>query len=298
MAYVPGFSNDIFVSYSHINDREYRDLMRHLGVLKHANIDSWSDERIKPGQNWLAEIRKALENANVGVLLITTDYLTSKFITETEVPELLLANAFRGLMIFPLIAKPCAWDSVKWLSQLQLRPRGGKPIWGSKGTAEKKLAEITSELHQLLGGNSNPVDIPPPTPEPAPPPAPSLQIPHIIEKCESTQFAAIGEQLLQRGKRIVLLGTGLNLLNNHDSVFPALAERAARGECTVEIYMADPWSPDVGTRLIEEELGTPKPSVGKYGLIDRLRSNIDTLDRMGRPNNFRSSSSRTIRPWR
>jgi hypothetical protein len=289
----------IFVSYSHQNVRELRQLKKHLDVLEGVGVEIWSDERINAGHQWRNEIESALENASVGLLLVTAEFLTSKFVTQIEVPAMLQAQVARGLEIFPLIALPCAWRSVPWLERLQVRPRGANPIWGNNRRADTKLAEITSELDLLLKATPEPPSspeipretrrgpshVPILTPDPIPVPMPSPSIPRIIGNSDSAAFHTIAEQLLPRGKRIVLVGTGLNLLHR-EPIFIDLAERAARNECTVDICMADPWSPDVAVRLIEEDMGALKPPVGRSGLIKRLASNLHTLDQLGRPANF------------
>lgn len=263
----------IFVSYSRANEEEKDELLKHLDVLDEVYV--WSDALIQPGQSWREEIDAALEQARIGILLITAEFLRSPFIKEAEVPALLRARKAAGVTIFPLIARPCAWQNVGWLNELQVRPRDGRPIWRAGGSVQQRLADITREIGGVLAKK-----------RPPDPPAPRRpSIPHLFAKSDSTEFVAVGEALLQRARRVVLIGTGLNLLHR-DPVFTALAERAASGDCAVEIYMADPWSPDVGTRLIEEELGALKPPVGQRGLIQRLSTILDTLDRLGWPEHF------------
>ena len=44
-------------------------------------IRVWDDTEIRPGADWLADIRKALESARVAVFLVTQNLLDSPFIT-------------------------------------------------------------------------------------------------------------------------------------------------------------------------------------------------------------------------
>lgn len=89
---------------------------------------------------------------------------------------------------------------------------------------------------------------------------------------DSAEFVSCVEALVRRCRRFVLIGTGLNILHR-DPFMKEVLNRAAKGDCHLEIYLADPQSPDIETRLIEEELGEIKPPVGQRGLIQRL----DTL---------------------
>ena len=81
---------NVFISYSH-SDREYLDrLLVHLKPLeKDGRIDLWVDTRLRAGDRWKKEIEKALNRANVAVLLVSADFLASDFITDNELPPLL-----------------------------------------------------------------------------------------------------------------------------------------------------------------------------------------------------------------
>ena len=49
----------------------------------------WSDDKIKPGQEWFEEIKNAMNESKVGILLISPDFLASDFINRVEIPKLL-----------------------------------------------------------------------------------------------------------------------------------------------------------------------------------------------------------------
>jgi hypothetical protein len=56
-----------------------------------------------------------ISQAVVALLFVTADFLTSDFIQRAEIPALFDQHRQRGLQLFPIIAKPCAWQEVKWL---------------------------------------------------------------------------------------------------------------------------------------------------------------------------------------
>lgn len=99
---------------------------------------------------------------------------------------------------------------------------------------------------------------------------------------DSGEFVDHMEKTLLNARHVVLIGTGLNILHR-DPLRRCLIERAAAGECKLEIYLADPSSPAVENRLIEEESGTTKPPVGKPGLLLRLETLLDERQRHGSP---------------
>ncbi len=119
----------VFISYSHKDEDWKNRLVSHLGVLQsEGHLDIWDDRRIEAGDDWYPEIQKAIDTASVAILLISADFLTSKFILSEEVPRLLERREKDGLRIFPVIAKPCAWQHVKWLERMLVRPKDGRPI--------------------------------------------------------------------------------------------------------------------------------------------------------------------------
>ncbi|MFL6203401.1 MAG: TIR domain-containing protein, partial [Thermoanaerobaculia bacterium] len=144
----------IFISYSH-KDEAWKDrLASHLGVLaKQELLDLWDDRRIGAGEEWFEEIEAAIEDADVAVLLVSADFLNSKFILEEEVPRFLQRRVDDGLKVFPLVVRHCLWKRVAWLSRLQLRPKDGKPLDEFGDRWEAPLVEIADEIYQLIGGD-------------------------------------------------------------------------------------------------------------------------------------------------
>lgn len=102
---------NIFISYSHEDAKWLKMLKKHLKVLsKYSDdIDYWEDTRLKGGDKWKDEIAKAIERANVAILLVSTDFLASDFISNNELPPLLKKAEDSGARILPLIVSPCAY---------------------------------------------------------------------------------------------------------------------------------------------------------------------------------------------
>jgi hypothetical protein len=88
-----GHVENVFVSYSH-EDTQWKDrFLQQLRVFMYeSGIDPRDDDRIGAGQRWEQEIDSAVQAASAAVLLISSAFLTSKFIREREVPRLLARN--------------------------------------------------------------------------------------------------------------------------------------------------------------------------------------------------------------
>jgi hypothetical protein len=149
----------IFISYSH-KDRKYKDaLLQQLRVLEGAEIveDVWTDDTITAGEDWEAHINRAIADAQVAIFLISADSLNSPFIRAKEIPELLRRRESEGLLVIPVVARPCAWKTVSWLRSMQVRPIDGKPLSRDGDLhLDEDLALLADEIARLLRKKSRP----------------------------------------------------------------------------------------------------------------------------------------------
>lgn len=120
---------DIFISYSH-QDEHWKDtLQKQLRVLeRQGELSIWEDRQIKSGTNWLPEIEKAIANARVAVLLVSSDFLTSDFVLREEIPKLLQRRKQGGLRVIPVLLRPCYWQAVPWLAEIQGATKDNLPL--------------------------------------------------------------------------------------------------------------------------------------------------------------------------
>jgi hypothetical protein len=90
----------VFISYSHKDAKWFKDLEIHLTpYLRAGSIKSWSDKEIAPGSEWLSEIKTALAQTKVAVLLVTPDFIASDFIHEHELGPFLKEAKQDGIRI-------------------------------------------------------------------------------------------------------------------------------------------------------------------------------------------------------
>jgi len=98
----------IFISYAHADEKYHNRLMTHLSVLKKyiGGFEEWSDKKIHAGQHWKEEIKKALNDANIAILLVSTDFLASDFIKNNELPPILRKAASENTEVLCLLVGP------------------------------------------------------------------------------------------------------------------------------------------------------------------------------------------------
>ena len=120
----------VFISYSH-RDEVWKDkLLPHLQALEQAGVEMqvWHDRRIDGGDRWYPEIQDAMANAAAAILMISADFLASRFCIHEEVPFLLKQQEERGMLLIPVLLRPCVWTAHRWLKDRQMIPRDGQSV--------------------------------------------------------------------------------------------------------------------------------------------------------------------------
>src|SRR5215213_5049202 len=147
MSHEAGKKPTVFISYSHKDEKDWKDrVVTQLGVLRAQGlIDIWEDRQIEAGADWHKNIQDAMSVASIAVILISANSLTSEYILNDEVPPLIERAAKEGVRIFPLVVEPCAWRAVKWLRSMNLRPTDGRPLSaGNDNQIDADLAALAS----------------------------------------------------------------------------------------------------------------------------------------------------------
>jgi hypothetical protein len=103
----------VFISYAH-NDQDPVDWLDKLreqlaSYERRSRLEVWDDRRIKARREWLTEVGQILGKARVAVLLVGPNFLASEFIAKHQLAPLLRAAKERGLYVFPLVVRYCAF---------------------------------------------------------------------------------------------------------------------------------------------------------------------------------------------
>ena len=119
----------LFISYSS-KDKAYRESLKdHLSSMeRNDEIETWSDREILPGKEWDQEIRENLKSADIIVLLISSDFITSDYCFGVEV-KLAMEKHERGdSIVLPVIVRACDWENGLPFAKLQALPEKAKPV--------------------------------------------------------------------------------------------------------------------------------------------------------------------------
>jgi tetratricopeptide (TPR) repeat protein len=134
------------------------ELLGHLRPLaRFAGVDVWSEARIQPGDDWREAVQQAIDGADVALLLLSADFLSTDGLVGVEVPRLLERHRGGNLRVIPVVLRHCAWKFHPWLSDLHPLPRGGRALGSFSGDArDEVLAEVVKEIASALSVDGPP----------------------------------------------------------------------------------------------------------------------------------------------
>jgi len=145
----------IFISYSHQDEKFKNELVKMLaGLQRRGVIDAWQDRLIQPGEEWFKAIKQALNECDMALLLISSDFIASRFINDEELPDLLKRREKEGMIIIPIIVRNCLWQSEPVLKDLQALPTDGKAVITfseATGDRDKIWMEIAQAIEKRAG---------------------------------------------------------------------------------------------------------------------------------------------------
>ncbi len=144
----------VFISYSHEDIDDLRELVKHLSAIKrNKNIEIWDDGEIKPGTEWRQEIKDHLDDADVVVFLISANFSSSQFIYDNEFKVALnRIEENQAKKIIPVLIKKTTQIPELW--EKQLVPKNKKrrlkavSLWTNKDVAWTQIAEAIGKAFE------------------------------------------------------------------------------------------------------------------------------------------------------
>jgi hypothetical protein len=134
---------EVFISYSHEDEDIKNSLEKHLTPLKRLNlIKVWHDRKIMAGQEWDKIISKNLKNASIILLLVSIDFINSKYCYDVELEEALELHSKNNATVIPIIIRPCMWQNTPF-AKIQALPKDAKAVtlWQNNDEALTNVAE-------------------------------------------------------------------------------------------------------------------------------------------------------------
>lgn len=118
----------VFFSYSHADEALRDRLEKALAMLLNEGlIEPWHDRRIVAGSEIDATIDDELEKADVILLLVSPDFLASRYCYGIEVQRAMERHRAGVARVIPVILRPCEWNRGVF-SRLLAAPADGRPV--------------------------------------------------------------------------------------------------------------------------------------------------------------------------
>jgi TIR domain len=98
---------EVFISYSHQDQKLREELDTHLANLKRQNIiASWYDGDIKPGEELQPRIIEHLNTAQIILLLVSANFIASDFCYSTEMKQAIARHDANQARVIPSNPSP------------------------------------------------------------------------------------------------------------------------------------------------------------------------------------------------
>src|SRR5262249_18426613 len=107
----------------------------------------------KVGSQWRADIKTAMAEANIVILLISMQFLASEFIAKNELPPLIKGAKQQGKLIIPITIEHVFLPPSLGLDEFQSLNPPSKPLAGMSKVAQSKLfSGLVQMIHTHLSG--------------------------------------------------------------------------------------------------------------------------------------------------
>jgi internalin A len=139
----------LFICYAHANERVVKQLRPSLTVLaRRGYLTPWQDTDLVPGEDWDETIKERLSKAQVVLLMVSRQFLASKYITEQERPLAMQLLAARQAVVVPVLLSPCSWQEEDF-ARFEMLPRKGDPV-ATINPREKAWALVEEGLKKVV----------------------------------------------------------------------------------------------------------------------------------------------------
>jgi hypothetical protein len=141
-----GRRDSVFVSYSH-RDKKWAQRFEEMlnPPILSGRLRLWFDVNLRVGDQWHPNIFRAIARSSVALLLVSADFLSSRFIMQQEM-HALVAQRVR---LAPVLVGDCMWKEVHHLASVQwlFDPgRGPLNVIKQRGLQDQRLREICDQL--------------------------------------------------------------------------------------------------------------------------------------------------------
>jgi len=126
-----------FISYTHRDETFRQELETHLAPFKRQGLISvWHDRRLTPGDAFDEVISDNMKNADLILLLISSDFIASDYCYSKEMTLALERHRAGQARAISIVCRPCHFDELPF-AKCVLLPTDAKPVstWNDRDAA-------------------------------------------------------------------------------------------------------------------------------------------------------------------
>ena len=139
----------VFFSYSKFDRPLLEEFLRHLsGLRRMGKLESWQDHDILPGEEWDQAIREKLQSADIILLLISANFLSTDYIWDVEINKAMERHERGEARVIPIILKSCDWEELPF-GKLNGLPSKGKPVT-AYADRDEAWVEVVKGIKRVL----------------------------------------------------------------------------------------------------------------------------------------------------
>lgn len=141
----------LFLSYAHEDAAHARAVEKALSVLVgKGEIEVYADWRMNSGEIWRKKLKTFVRKCRIAIPLLSSDFFSSAFISEEELPTIVRQAGKDRMTILPLLVRDCAFELHDELGRLQLVNSPEKPLAClSVSQVEAELTKLTRQVGQV-----------------------------------------------------------------------------------------------------------------------------------------------------
>ncbi len=149
-------TRNFFISYCHADEWLKDELKVHLaGLARQGKVTLWDDRKLIAGQDLDDTVMKNLYDADVVIMLVSSDFINSEYCMSKEFKEAKKLRSEGKLDIAPIIVRHCKWQ-IDDLDKLVCLPRDAQPVNGEgfdpsqKTKRDKAWTSVVRDIEIML----------------------------------------------------------------------------------------------------------------------------------------------------
>ncbi len=151
-AEIPGVKKVLIIYVNAPEDQELREQLRqHMSSLRRRElIEEWSESDIPAGKDKKSELDKHLRDADIILLLISSNFIDSDYYYNVEMPPALARHVAGEAQVIPILLRPTEYRDLPF-ANLRWLPDSDTAVTSSSNI-DSVLSEIVRSIDNLIKG--------------------------------------------------------------------------------------------------------------------------------------------------